>query len=78
MQKYLGLHGLAYYRSCLCGCCTAAGGHTLRGVSERRPAVRGVSERGPAVRGVSERGPAVRGVSERRPAVNQGPHQIQN
>jgi len=37
--KYLGLHGWAYSRSCLFGCCMPASDHTLRGVNERRPAI---------------------------------------
>jgi len=38
-QKYLGVHGQAYSRFHLFGCCRPASGHTVRGVSERGPVI---------------------------------------
>ena len=38
-EKYLGVHGWAYSRSRLCGCCRPASGNTVRGMSERGPAI---------------------------------------
>jgi len=58
---------MAYSHSHLCGCCRPASGLTVRGVSERGPAI----NQGPT------NGLTVRGVSERGPVINQGPHQIQ-
>ena len=38
-RKYIEMHGCAYSRSHLCGCCRPASGHTVRGVSERGPVI---------------------------------------
>ena len=58
----------SYSCSCLCCCCRPASGHTVKGVTERGPAI----NQGPAS------GHTVRGVTERGPAINQEPHRIQN
>jgi len=39
VKKYFGVHGWAYSQYHLCGCCRPASGHTVRGVSEREPAI---------------------------------------
>jgi len=43
-KKYHGMHGWAYSCSRLCGCCRPASGHTLLGVSERRPVINHTKE----------------------------------
>jgi len=42
--KYNGVRGWAYSCSHLCGCCRLASGNTVRGVSERGPAINQVPQ----------------------------------
>jgi len=39
----VGMHGWAYSHSHLCSCCRPASGHTVRGVSERKPTINQLS-----------------------------------
>ena len=43
-KNTLGVHGPTYSHSHLCGCCRPASGHTLLGVSERRPVINHTKE----------------------------------